>query len=200
MRQITIVRHGQTASNAAKLLQGRRDIALSELGSLQANALAEALRDNIFDQVISSPLQRALCTANAIARNRIVSVEIDQRLQERSFGLFEDQLVQVYQDALAASGELRWVYRPPGGETIGDVWQRCANFLADLHARPFRSVLIAAHEGINRALALQLLHRPVSEWTSFKQENCCINRFHFDEDGHLKEYSLNDTGHLATLR
>ncbi|MFT3736831.1 MAG: histidine phosphatase family protein [Rhodocyclaceae bacterium] len=200
MRHITIVRHGQTASNAAKLLQGRRDIALSENGLLQANALADALRDDLFDHIVSSPLQRALHTAEAVAQDRAVPVQLDLRLQERSFGDFEGQSVQVYQDALAASGALRWVYRPPGGETIDDVWQRCSAFLADLHAQPFRKILIAAHEGINRALVLQLLGRPVLEWTSFKQENCCINRFCFDEDGRPGEYSLNDVDHLATLR
>jgi 2,3-bisphosphoglycerate-dependent phosphoglycerate mutase len=199
LKRLILVRHGLTANNAAKLIQGTQDIALSAEGRRQAAALAEALAHEEFDHIVSSPQQRALATAEAMAARHARPVHTDVRLRERSFGLFEGGPQQTYQDALAASGQARWDYRPPSGETIGDVWQRTAAFLQNLKGSGVGQPLIAAHEGINRCLILQLLGRPVTEWTTFRQDNCCINEFCFAADGSLLNHAINRTEHLAPI-
>ena len=65
---ILIIRHGQTAWNTQKRLQGHSDIPLNENGRLQAVTLAEILRDEPLDAIFSSDLQRAYQTAYEIAR------------------------------------------------------------------------------------------------------------------------------------
>lgn len=86
---IYIVRHGQTARNKAKLLQGRSDIPLNESGIVQAEAAAEWFQnqENRVDVVYSSPLKRAVETAKIIAPN--VPLLIEDRLIEMDYGPYE---------------------------------------------------------------------------------------------------------------
>ena len=68
---ILIIRHGQTAWNTQKRLQGHSDIPLNENGRLQAVTLAKILRDEPLDAIFSSDLQRAYQTAYEIAKIQI---------------------------------------------------------------------------------------------------------------------------------
>ena len=80
-----VVRHGQTAANAAGQLLGRADVALTDIGREQAKALAAAVGP--VDRVISSPLQRARQTAAAFAS----PVEIDDRWTELDYGIYDER-------------------------------------------------------------------------------------------------------------
>ncbi len=74
---IYIIRHGQTELNSKRVLQGRSDYPLNEIGIQQAKEAAEKLQGITFDTVYSSPLIRALQTAKIIAPNLVPVV--DQR-------------------------------------------------------------------------------------------------------------------------
>ncbi|MGH8806446.1 MAG: histidine phosphatase family protein, partial [Noviherbaspirillum sp.] len=92
MTEILLIRHGETAWNAVKRLQGHLDIPLNEEGERQADALGRALLDEPLDAVISSDLGRARQTADAIAAPRGMPVHIEPGLRERSYGAFEGML------------------------------------------------------------------------------------------------------------
>jgi broad specificity phosphatase PhoE len=79
-----VVRHGQTAANAAGQLLGRADLPLTETGQQQAKALAAAL--GAVDRVVSSPLKRALDTAAAFG----LPVEVDERWTELDYGVYDE--------------------------------------------------------------------------------------------------------------
>src|SRR4051794_30453005 len=79
-----VVRHGQTAANAAGQLLGRADVPLTDTGRQQAVALAAAV--GAVDRVISSPLQRARDTAAAFGR----PVEVDDRWTEVDYGIYDE--------------------------------------------------------------------------------------------------------------
>jgi len=66
--KLILVRHGQTLWNREKRVQGVSDIELSNRGSAQADCLARSLRNEEIDTIISSPLKRAIQTAEAINR------------------------------------------------------------------------------------------------------------------------------------
>ena len=87
---IYIIRHGQTGLNHAMALQGRSDQPLNENGIVQAKAAGGWFRAHgvHFDHVWSSPLRRAVQTAELVSGNR-VSVQIDQRLIEMDYGPYE---------------------------------------------------------------------------------------------------------------
>lgn len=199
MQELILVRHGQTANNAARLMQGTLDVPLSERGHQQALAAGEALAQHAFDRIFASPLSRALQTAEVIASHHRQSVDVDDNLRERCFGVFQGGPQQDYSNAFAASGMLRWEYRPPQGETIPEVWARAASFLQVLRSSAVGRVAVVAHEGVNKCLILMLLGKPVEEWTSIKQDNCCINAFAFHPDGRLKSHALNQTGHMLAV-
>ena len=93
--EIVLIRHGETAWNVELRYQGTSDIPLNDLGVRQAQALADSMRGEHWDVIVSSPLQRAWNTALPIAE--AVGIDAghlipDPRLMERAFGVVEGLL------------------------------------------------------------------------------------------------------------
>ncbi len=122
-----VLRHGQTAHNAAGLLLGSSDVPLDDEGRRQADKLGRLPELAGASRVVSSPLIRALDTAGALGP----SVSVDERWREIDYGSFEGVPV-------AAAGQLwdRWsvdlAYRPPGGESLSDVALRVRSACEEL--------------------------------------------------------------------
>ena len=89
--RLTLVRHGQTPWNREQRVQGISDISLSNRGLAQAKNLALALKNEKIETILSSPLRRALQTAEAINRFHGLSIERNQDLIELDQGDFEGQ-------------------------------------------------------------------------------------------------------------
>ena len=91
--RVFLIRHGETNSNVKGIIQGQLDTPLNSFGRLQANATADRFSTIKIDRIITSPLQRARHTAEAIASKQAgvakVQVEQDDRIQERGFGTLE---------------------------------------------------------------------------------------------------------------
>jgi len=149
---LILVRHGQTAANAAGLFLGRADPPLTDLGRRQADALAAALPRP--GRVISSPLARAQQTAAAFG----VPVELDERWIEMDYGDLDEQPVT----SLAATAWQRWRadvnHAPEGGESLAAVGRRvrqaCAELAAD--AAPMNVVVVSHVSPIKAAIAWAL--------------------------------------------
>jgi broad specificity phosphatase PhoE len=87
---IGLLRHGQTDWNVDMRLQGVSDIPLNEFGREQANTAAEVLKSGTWEMIVSSPLSRALETANIVASKLgFENVDVLPELIERSFGVAE---------------------------------------------------------------------------------------------------------------
>ena len=82
---ILLVRHGETAGNASRILQ-RADMPLNERGLRQAERLAQRLLDHGFVHIVCSDLFRARMTAAPLAARSGMAIEESQLLQERNFG------------------------------------------------------------------------------------------------------------------
>ena len=93
---IYFVRHGQTDYNLKEIIQGASDIELNETGIKQAYQTKEKLKDIKFDKIYSSPLKRAKKTAEIIGEDRKITVEVDDRLKEISFGINEGNKYGTY--------------------------------------------------------------------------------------------------------
>ncbi len=89
--KILIVRHGKTDWNRQKRAAGLSDIELNDEGIAQAEELREKLKDVNFDLIISSPLKRALKTANIINKDHNKEIIIDNGATERNLGIYEGQ-------------------------------------------------------------------------------------------------------------
>ncbi|WP_410216285.1 histidine phosphatase family protein [Paracoccus sp. (in: a-proteobacteria)] len=108
-----ILRHGQTAMNAAGLIGGSSDVPLSDLGQRQARFAAQAWQDLPIGRLITSPLLRARQTAEAVAALRPdLTLEDAPPLAERDWGLWEGQpRAMLVRDATPPGGEAPDAFR-----------------------------------------------------------------------------------------
>ena len=137
--EIYLIRHGQTDYNRQFRLQGRSDIPLNRLGLAQARAAHEALRGVHFDAVYASPLRRAVDTACIVSGWPEEKIELDPRLIEIGFGIWEGSDFRTLGPAGTAFFETPQNYTPPqGGESLDSVLRRTGGFLAGGSARPCR--------------------------------------------------------------
>jgi len=201
---ILLIRHGETAWNAEKRLQGHLDIALNAEGERQAALLGAALAGEAIDFIVSSDLGRARQTAEAIARPRGATVAIDPALRERCYGGFEGLLYS----EIAARFPLEfaaWQARdvdaelPPGknqGETFRQFYERATSAIAHHAAmHPGRTIAIVAHGGVLECAYRAALGLPLETPRDFKVLNASVNRF-VVEEGSLRLVSWGEVGHL----
>jgi probable phosphoglycerate mutase len=149
--RLCLVRHGETAWNVEHRLQGWTDIPLNAHGERQAQAVARALAGVHFDAIVSSPLQRAWATAQAVAAGRPVAQE--PRLRERHHGdlqgMTRTDIAAAYPSMAEALQAHRPDFLPPGGESIEGFAARVHAALSDLSQRHAgRTVLAVAHGGV----------------------------------------------------
>jgi len=107
---IFLIRHGETASNAARIVQVP-ETPLNERGIAQADRLAARLSDRGIRLILSSDLERARMTAARLAAVLDVPVAYDAGLQERNYGDLRGRAYQELDFNIHAPG-----FAPPGGE------------------------------------------------------------------------------------
>ena len=172
--KIWIARHGQTAHNKAKRMQGLTDEPLNELGLLQAKEARRKIGAQKFDAVYASPLDRAIVTGSIIGSVPRSEVIVDERLIEVNFGIYE--LRKYY--LLGPQMTLYWNFptiipRPSSVESIKSMVARSSSFLRELEQKDYENVLVACHGGIMRALCGYLEDAPNGlRW--HKAHNCEI--------------------------
>ena len=123
---VYLVRHGQTALNAAGVLRGRLDPPLDEIGQQQAANLGAALGCRGISRIVASPLRRTIETAAAIGAACGATVTADSRLIDRDYGPWAGRPAE---DVESAWGS---VEAAPGVEPAGDVRARAMAALADV--------------------------------------------------------------------
>jgi probable phosphoglycerate mutase len=201
---ILLIRHGETAWNAEKRLQGHLDIALNAEGERQAALLGAALAAERIDHIISSDLLRARQTAEAIARGRGTSVGTDPALRERCYGGFEGLL---YSEIAArfprefAAWQARDVdgVLPPGanrGESFREFYKRVTDAItAHAAANPGKTIALVAHGGVLECAYRAALGLSLETPRDFKVLNASVNRF-VVEPGALRLVSWGEVSHL----
>ena len=148
--KIFFVRHGQTDWNIQNRLQGSVDIPLNPTGINQAHILADKLNSIHFDLIISSPLSRALHTANIINENRNIPLMTETSLLERSFGCLEGIKGNEYDKNLFWDYAKNYQYKDV--EPIQNFFNRIYKYLDFLiKTYPDKSVLLVSHNGVNIA-------------------------------------------------
>ena len=148
--KLALLRHGPTAWNAQGRVQGHIDIPLSEDGLARMRGL---LPPPSFEQtrVYSSPMQRARQTAEALG---LADPTLDARLMEQNWGRWEglsraEILARDGEDAFTRAGA-KLAFRPPGGESTGELHDRVAAFLKDV-AQGDDDAIAVTHLGVLRA-------------------------------------------------
>ncbi|HEX8786123.1 MAG TPA: histidine phosphatase family protein [Telluria sp.] len=201
---IILIRHGETAWNAERRLQGHLDIPLNGEGERQAALLAGALAPESIDLIVSSDLARARQTAQAVAGRRGMFVQSDPALRERAYGGFEGLLYSEI-EARFPGDFAAWQARdvdaslPTGkhqGESFRDFFARATGaILAWGEAHPGKTIALVAHGGVLECAYRLALGLPLETPRDFTVFNASINRFTI-LDGKLSLRSWGEVGHL----
>jgi len=179
---VLLTRHGHTDRSEPEQYLGQRVVAqLSERGRADAERLADRLEGVAIDRIISSPLGRAVDTANIVAGD--VAVETDGRLAELDYGAWEGLTVEEIHRRFP--GEMEDYEADPathhfgGGESGADVAARLSGVVDDLldwteGGDVDRTVVLVGHSSVNRIFLAYCLDVPLhdyrrrfqSDWTS----------------------------------
>ncbi len=154
---IFLVRHGETTSNAARVVQ-MPDTPLSARGTAQAERLARRLADEGLEVILSSDLLRARMTAQCLADASGAAIVFDPDLQERNLGALRGRPYASLTPDILAPG-----YEPPEGEAWADFCARIdrawARIAAGASARDGH-LAVVTHGLVCRAIAERYLTMP----------------------------------------
>ncbi len=151
--KIYVTRHGQTDYNKTRMMQGRSDIPLNQVGIAQATNRRKSIGNMTFDAVYASPLCRAIQTAEIIGNVDRKDIIIDERIIEADFGPCE--LKGYYSTGLPmmAYWSFPELFKAPSGvETIREMRERTSSFLRELEQKNYENVLVVCHGGIIRPI------------------------------------------------
>ncbi len=203
MTQVILVRHGETEWNVEQIFRGRIDIELNETGVKQAELLAEYLSNLKIDAVYSSPLKRALKTAEMIASHHKLDVEIAPGLIDFDYGKWQGLPHQEVKDKYK---ELygKWLKNPhqvkmPDGESLNDVRERALSVVDDVVAKYEGTVVLVSHRVVNKVLICALLGLDNSHFWNIKQDTCGTTTFAY-EDKRFILTKHNNTSYLKPIQ
>ncbi len=169
---VYIIRHGQTELNNRKVLQGRSDHPLNATGIAQAREAANRLKGVSFDAVYSSPLIRAIQTANIVAPD--VEPLVDDRLIEMEYGPYEGMgLDELAPEVLTFFSDFVHNPAPEGMEPLHSVVQRAGAFLED-RCRTGGNILVSTHAIAMKGLLEYLTPASGGSYWSRYIGNCAV--------------------------
>ena len=176
-RELILVRHGETVHNVNRITQGWSDSDLSERGREQVLRLAGRLKEHKPTALYSSPLGRAMSTAQAIADATGLEIVPLDDLREMNYGRWEGRS---FMDIRVEDEDVyrRWIAEEdcpcPGGESHADVRRRMQRAFETVNSE--RAVLVA-HGTAIRIGATALLNLPLMSALRFAQDNAAMNVF-----------------------
>jgi broad specificity phosphatase PhoE len=203
MAELILARHGETKWNVEKIYRGRTDVNLDEVGIKQAELLGKYLSNWKLEAIYSSPLKRALDTANIIARYQKIGVQIAEGLIDFDYGewqsLPEQEVKRLYPALLD-----EWHNNPhkvsmPGGESLEDVRRRAIEVVNDVLSKYRGSVVLVSHRVVNKVLICSLLGLDNSYFWNIRQDVGGITIFNY-VNGRFVLTRHNDTSHLKELQ
>ncbi|TES87401.1 MAG: histidine phosphatase family protein [Dehalococcoidia bacterium] len=202
MTEIILARHGETEWNVAEVFRGQIDIDLNETGVKQAELLSGYLSTSAIAAVYSSPLKRALKTAEIIAQPHKLEVDVDPDLIDFNFGkwqgLSHQEVKEKYRDLYAT-----WITHPeqvriPDGEALEDVSKRVIRVRNKVIENHRGTVVIVGHRVVNKVMICTLLGLDNSHFWKIRQDTCGISIFSYlNEQFILTKH--NDTSFLRPV-
>jgi probable phosphoglycerate mutase len=200
--RILLARHGETPWNAEGRYQGQIDIPLSPIGEAQAQALGERLRSVDITRAVASPLSRAQRTAHlALGTERAPMLLTEPDLQEIAHGEWEGLLASEIHDK-DPSRLQAWRDEPdtvlmPGGVSLRLVLERSWRGLARAAdgLGEHDTLLVVAHDAVNRVILCRILGLPLSRLWTFRQAPTTLNLLEGPDLDQLEVVRLNDCAH-----
>jgi broad specificity phosphatase PhoE len=182
MLELKIIRHGETAWNTGDVFRGRTPIPLSENGIKQAALLGNYLSGKKLNAVYCSPLERAVQTAEAVAKVQNLTAQPMPNLTDLDFGEWEGLPVSEVKTRYKETYEF-WLRKPdlaqiPGGESLDSAQKRVMQALNEIMtANKDGTIAIVTHRVITKILECALLGLDNSHFWNIDQDTCGVTTF-----------------------
>ena len=174
--KIYLVRHGKTNSNLKKLFN-TEDEDINEIGIQQAETLREKIKDINYDIIISSPLLRAMHTAN-IANVKNKRIITDDRLKERNPGSLSGQSHDLI------DRDEYWNYYSTiqygTSEKVKDLFKRVYAFLEELKEKDYDTVIIVTHSGVSKGFSAYFEGLGDGKFLNRGLKNCEVKEYNLE--------------------
>ena len=198
--KLILARHGETEVNRLGNIQGVGPAPLNETGRRQAARLAHALGTDAPFSLYSSPLRRALETAQAVAEQMGAEIVPDDGLSEMDVGEFEGlsgpQLRERFPEVMRMWDQDAAHAVMPGGESLSDVRDRAWQTLQRLAERhPSDTVVAVTHNFTIQTIICTALGMPLNNFRRLRVDLASITRLDVSGD-RLTQLSVNETWHL----
>jgi len=145
--KLYLTRHGQTDWNQRRIIQGKTDIALNDIGREQARITRDALADVTFSCIYTSPLLRAVETAEIINEYHQVPIYKDDRIAERGFGKMEGASIEQVDFTRFWCVEDESLF--PDCESTSGFYHRVHAFIDEKKEDGDATILVVAHGGVS---------------------------------------------------
>jgi broad specificity phosphatase PhoE len=198
MKKIYLVRHGETESNRKGIFRGRLDILLSQRGKDQARDLRDYFKTIPLQAVYSSPLQRAIETAETAFPG--LSPLVEPLIDNLDLGEWSGQNKNLVEEKFPQQWEA-WVKRPesirfPGGESLGDVLSRCRLFLQKVLTSEVETLAAVSHRSVVKVLLAAALGLEKNYYWRFHLDNASVSQVYYEAERGFTIVKVNDTRHL----
>ncbi|MFD1040400.1 histidine phosphatase family protein [Virgibacillus byunsanensis] len=189
MTTICLIRHGETEWNAQGKIQGRTNTSLNTRGIQQAEECRDFVKDSTWDIIITSPLKRAMQTAQIINKSLNVPLIEMEDFKERSFGDAEGMTLKERMSVYPNK-----VY--PNEEKMGSLNKRVMAGIQKINQQYGQSkVLLVAHGAVISSILSNLSEGEIGTGKT-KLINACISNIHFhDDQWQVRDY--NQVTHLS---
>ena len=204
--ELLFVRHGENLANLTKEFSYKKvDYDLTEKGFLQAEQTAISLQNTKIDKIISSPLKRAIQTAERISDIAGVKIEINEQLREINVGILENtkpskENWKIYENVISDWNTGNLDSRFPGGESGKELRARFKKAIESLLEDKFDRVIVVGHAGIfiNGIIDICELQKPM-EFYSKDYHNCSISKIEVEKIGVDTKFTLTAWGDIRHL-
>jgi 2,3-bisphosphoglycerate-dependent phosphoglycerate mutase len=205
--KLYLVRHGQSAGNAEGRFGGHGPTPLSDLGRKQAEITGKILAREGIGAIYTSDLQRAVSTAEPLAKLTGVPIVQTPAFRERNVGVLEgltfDESKETFPDDYYALVNRNVHHVITNGESYRHLLRRSTGELWDiLRNHMGERIAIFSHTGAICFLTLHLMgaiRRDTKQTPWIVTSNCGINRFEIRGRNNVRVLALNDTRHLAEI-
>jgi broad specificity phosphatase PhoE len=199
-RRFFLIRHGETEFNRLGVFRGRFEVDLNDRGRKQAEEIGEALRGEGIEIVYTSPLGRAVETAEIVGNVLGLSCEISEAFNNIALGKWQgvpkDEIKREYPEEWKL-----WTTEPerlkiPDGETVEDVRLRSFDGLMQILKERDATFAVVTHRSVIKTLGASILKVPPPYFWKFYIDNAAFSVFEHSLSG-FTLLSWNSNAHLS---
>lgn len=203
MKEIYIIRHGQTEYNALRIIQGSGvDSDLNDVGRAQGQAFYQKYKHIPFEVALVSKLKRTYQTVEPFINNGL-PFEKFAEINEMNWGIHEgkkgtEKLRTDYLEMVRQWQSGNYHHRLTNAESAYELGERLKKFANHLKTRPEKTILVCSHGRAMRCLMAVLQEQEYREMEQYNHYNTGLYKTFFD-GLKFKFLTNNDVSHLDAL-